>query len=155
MRDTSIRPFRPGDAAAFKALNLAWIERYFRVEPMDLQVLDHPERILDDGGFIFIAEQAGETIGTVALLPHREGVMKLEKMAVAEVSRGHGAGAALLRAAINHGRRIGLAKLTLETSTTLAPAVALYEKFGFRHLDLEEREPSPYARAEVFMELDL
>jgi putative acetyltransferase len=155
MSEASIRPFRPGDAVAFKALNLAWIARNFRVEPMDLRLLDHPKHILETGGFIFIAEKAGEAIGTPALLPLCQGEMKLEKMAVVEAARGQGAGAALLRAAIDHGHSIGLAKLALETSNALAPSVALHEKFGFRHLAPEQREASPCQRAEVSKELVL
>ncbi len=155
MNPISVRPFRLGDGAAFKALNLAWIERYFRLEPMDLEVLEHPELILDGGGVIFIAEQEGSPIGSVALLPHRDGVMKVEKMAVAETHRGQGAGSALMRAAIDHAKRAGLKQLYLESSPVLKVAVALYEKSGFRHLAPEEREPSPYQRAEVFMALTI
>ncbi|WP_292137254.1 hypothetical protein [Brevundimonas sp.] len=39
--------------------------------------------------------------------------------------------------------------LYLETNSALKPAIALYESFGFVHLP---PRPTPYARADVFME---
>jgi putative acetyltransferase len=51
---------------------------------------------------------------------------------------------------------VGLgAALYLETNKKLTPAVRLYEALGFRHLSPERVVPSPYARADVYMELDL
>jgi hypothetical protein len=46
-------------------------------------------------------------------------------------------------------------RLFLGSNSKLGSAVHLYESFGFRHLKPEEIPPSPYARANVFMELDL
>ena len=44
--NTIIRLFEPGDAAAFKALNEAWITRLFALEPHDIEVLDDTDTIL-------------------------------------------------------------------------------------------------------------
>jgi putative acetyltransferase len=49
-------------------------------------------------------------------------------------------------------RALGATKLTLATNSKLPNAIHLYESLGFRHLP---PEPSPYARANVFMEMDL
>ena len=46
-------------------------------------------------------------------------------------------------------------RLYLETNRKLALAIRLYESVGFRHLPPERVVPSPYARANVYMELDL
>jgi len=44
-------------------------------------------------------------------------------------------------------------RLYLESNTRLAPALRLYEPAGFRHLPPHARSVSPYARADVFMDL--
>ena len=42
----------------FKSLNLEWLDRYFKVEPIDELVLNNPEReIVDKGGFIFMIQK--------------------------------------------------------------------------------------------------
>ena len=40
-----IADFQPSDASAFRALNHAWIQQYFRLEASDHKALDLPNRI--------------------------------------------------------------------------------------------------------------
>ena len=47
---------------------------------------------------------------------------------------------------------MGATLLTLATSRKLANAIHLYESIGFQHIP---PEPSPYSRADVFMEMSL
>jgi GNAT superfamily N-acetyltransferase len=58
----------------------------------------------------------------------------------------------MLQYVIDQARALGAIRLYLETSTKLANAIHLYESMGFCHLPPERRVPSPYARANVFME---
>ena len=46
---------------------------------------------------------------------------------------------------------LGARRLYIETNSALAPAIRVYEKFGFRHLADGEHPVSPYVRADVFM----
>jgi len=147
-----VRPYRDGDAAAFKALNVAWISKHFVVEASDLKALDHPERILADGGAILIAELDGECVGSSALIPYDADTLEVAKMAVAEHCKGMGLGSALMQTTIEMAEALGAKRLYLESNSKLKPALALYEKFGFVHLPKERRPASPYARADVFME---
>jgi GNAT superfamily N-acetyltransferase len=153
MSQVTIRPYTPADAAAFKTLNLAWIERHFGVEPQDLVALDNPGAILDAGGAMLIAAAQGEAVGTCALIPHGAGTLELAKMTVSEALRGAGLGRALMDAAVATARALGARRLYLESNASLTAAVTLYERTGFRHLAPEERPVSPYARAGVFMEM--
>ena len=60
--------FDPAYADDFKRLNLAWLNKYFWVEPHDEEVLGDPQRyILDPGGSIFLVKERSN-IGTVALM---------------------------------------------------------------------------------------
>ena len=131
-----LRLFQQGDADAFRELNEAWIARYFRLEEQDRIQLGDPEsRIIRVGGQIVMAV-AGE-------------------MAVSEDYRGHGIGRKLLEYTIAQAKAIGAHTLELASNSKLANAVHLYESMGFRHLPPERVEPSPYARANVFMEMHL
>jgi putative acetyltransferase len=154
--EIAFRLFQHGDADSFRELNEAWIARYFRLEEQDHIQLRNPEHnILRPGGQIVMAVAGEERIGCCALIFLRQGVFEVAKMAVSENYRGHGIGRKLLEYTIAQAKVLGAHTLELASNTKLANAVHLYESVGFRHLPPERVEPSPYARANVFMELHL
>src|SRR6185369_2109559 len=142
--------FEPQHAAAFKALNEAWISKYFVLEAKDREVLDDPQgKILKPGGRIFMAIQDGQAVGCVALLKMADGGYEVAKMTVSETLRGSGLGRRLMERCIEEGAALGAHRLYLETNSSLGPALGLYCAMGFRDLAPTE---TPYARADVFME---
>lgn len=151
-----IEPMRrddPQDAAAFERLNLAWIERFFRVEAADRAALGNPrKKILDPGGEVFLARLDDEVVGTAAMVPMPDGGFELAKMAVAPHVQGLGLGEDLARAALAWARDQGAPRVFLESNRSLTPARKLYEKLGFVEV---AGPPSPYARADIQMELML
>ncbi|MEW9624125.1 GNAT family N-acetyltransferase [Rhodanobacter geophilus] len=144
--------FEPRWREAFATLNIEWLEHWFVVEAYDREVLGNPEKyILANGGHILFAiDEAGRALGTVALKNEGDGVYELTKMAVAPEARGRGAGRQLMDAALALYRTLGARELFLESSSLLAPALALYESVGFRHHPAP-RAGSHYARADVHM----
>jgi putative acetyltransferase len=154
--EITFRLFQDGDAKAFRELNEEWIARYFNVEEQDLVQLNDPAgNILQPGGQIVMAIADGERIGCCALVFVKTGVFEVAKMAVSERYRSQGIGRRLLQYTIAQAKKLGAHTLELASNTKLANAVHLYESLGFRHLPPERVEPSPYARANVFMELNL
>ncbi|MEO6909573.1 MAG: GNAT family N-acetyltransferase [Edaphobacter sp.] len=148
-----LRPFEPADALAFRELNEAWIKKYFGLEEHDHEILGDPiGSIIKPGGHIFMACAEGRPIGCCALIVVRTGIYEVAKMAVVEEYRGRGIGRKLLVYVIEQARILGATSLTLATNSTLANAIHLYESLGFQHLP---PEPSPYVRADVFMDLPL
>ena len=148
---------RPEHRAAFRELNLAWIEKHFAVEPRDRYELDDPEHhILEPGGEIFMAEAgadaAREVVGTCALLVEPDGTLALAKMAVRDSARGQGVGRALGEAVIAAAAARGASRLELLSNTVLGPAIALYRALGFVEAPLPATD---YARANIRMTLDL
>jgi ribosomal protein S18 acetylase RimI-like enzyme len=142
--------FEPAHAAAFKALNEAWISKYFVLEAKDREVLDDPQgEILAKGGRIFIALHDGQAVGCVALLKMADGGYEVAKMTVSETLRGSGLGRLLMQRCIEAGAEDGAPRLYLETNSSLAPALALYRATGFKDLAPVDTE---YVRADVFME---
>ncbi len=154
--DVEIVTFRPDLREAFRELNLIWIEHYFRVEEEDLKVLDNPEDyVLAVGGEIFFALDTGtgEALGTCTLLILDDGRTELAKMAVAEKAKGRQIGYLLGESVINAARAQGASTLFLESNRKLTPAITLYRRLGF--VEKPFPVPSDYARADIYMELDL
>ncbi|MEP6534090.1 MAG: GNAT family N-acetyltransferase [Bryobacteraceae bacterium] len=154
--ETTIREFQTGDESAFRILNEEWITRYFVMEAKDKASLADPyNTIVVKGGRIFFAISDDQPIGCCALLAMEPGEFEVAKMAVTETSQRTGIGRRLLEATIAEAHASGARRLYLETNRKLANAIRLYESVGFRHLPLERIVPSPYARADVYMELNL
>jgi putative acetyltransferase len=152
-----IRPLAPGDdATAFRTLNEEWITRYFTLEAKDREILNDPvNSILLKGGRILLAYAGAEAVGCVALIPMKDGIYELSKMAVSQHLRGRGLGRRLIQRAIAQARSLGAKSLFLGSNTRLKDAVHLYESVGFRHVKPECLPPMPYTRADVFMEMPL
>jgi len=148
--------FRPSLKIFFKIINYEWLEKYFKVEEKDEEMLSNPENyILDKGGFILFAISNGAVCGTVALIKHSNNVYELAKMAVLKKFRGKRIGERLALSAIKRAKENGAEKIILETNINLKAAVCLYEKLGFRKYYDEECKQSEYERETFRMELEL
>nr|WP_287011819.1 GNAT family N-acetyltransferase [Brevundimonas sp.] len=95
-----------------------------------------------------MAERDGAAVGCCALIRLEDG-FEVSKMTVTPAARGRGLARRLLDACEAAARQTQAKRLYLETNSGLAPAIALYESVGFIHLPAR---PTPYARADVFME---
>lgn len=136
-----------------KTLNIEWLEKYFKVEPNDVIQLSNPkEEILDKGGFIYYARHNGEIVGTVSLIKVENTTYELAKMAVTDKAQGLGIGNVLMQHCINEAKRLGVTNLLLYSNRSLGPAIHLYEKFGFKEIDMEAGH---YERANIKMEKQL
>jgi len=152
MAEIQIVPFRDDLAASFELLNREWIERLFKMEPTDLEMLRDPHvSILSKGGQIFFALDGTTPVGTVAAARESYRVFELAKMAVKPGYQGRGIGEQLGRAAIEYAHAQGATMIYLETNSTLQNAVRLYERLGFVHAT--RPHPSEYERSNVYMEL--
>jgi GNAT superfamily N-acetyltransferase len=142
--------FDPRFRDEFKRLNVAWLERYFKVEPIDERVLGNPEQeILAPGGEILFAILDGNVVGTVALKPEVDAAFELTKMAVEERWQGRGFGKRLLEAACEMAQQRGASRVVLYSQRGLKAAVTMYAKYGFVELPLNDPR---YSRCDVKME---
>jgi DNA-binding MarR family transcriptional regulator/RimJ/RimL family protein N-acetyltransferase len=147
--------YEPKYKAAFKALNVEWISKWFTLEPTDLKSLDNPDGyIIKKGGFIFVALYNNEPVGVCALIKMDDPDYDYEmaKMAVSPNVQGKGIGMLLGQAIINKARELGARNVYLESNTLLKPAISLYHKLGFKKV---AARPTPYERANIQMVLDL
>ena len=149
-----IIPFDPAYAEDFKQLNLAWLKKYFWVEPHDEEVLGKPKKyILEPGGNIFFVKEGEEVLGTVALMKMDDGVFELTKMAVTPQAQGKKIGQKLMEHTLNYAREKGWKKLIIYSNRKLENAIYIYKKYGFQEIPIEEN--NPYARGDIKMKLEL
>ncbi|QNL48244.1 GNAT family N-acetyltransferase [Olivibacter sp. SDN3] len=150
----NIVDFTPSHQSAFKSLNEQWITKHFRLETADIEPLNHPESILNAGGFILVALLEKEVIGVCALKKLTKKRYELSKFAVDETKQGLGVGKALLSASIAKAKAHRIQTLYLEGNTKLTASIHLYKKFGFKVLEAPNVH-SHYERVNLFMELQL
>ena len=90
----------------------------------------------DDAVFIVAEDEEGNVIGYAGLTTVLdEGY--INNIAVEEAARKHGVASALLDVFVRFAA-INLSFLTLEVRKSNAPAIALYEKFGFQQLGIRK-----------------
>lgn len=138
-------------AGAFRELNLEWLEKYDLVESHDLEVINDPKAtILDRGGAIYLARTADGIVGSAAIVKTGKGEYELAKMAVTTKWQGKGISKMLLEKCLSAARTAGAERITLFSNHQLQTAIKLYEKYGFRHIEVSG---SPFATADIKMEL--
>jgi N-acetylglutamate synthase-like GNAT family acetyltransferase len=136
----------------FKRLNLEWLDKYNLTESHDLMVLNDPNgTILDHGGFIWLAKAGDEIIGSAALMNEGHGIFELAKMSVTKNWQGKGISKILIETCLKKARELEVKKLTLFSNHQLETALKLYEKYGFKNVEVKD---SPFETADVKMELE-
>jgi putative acetyltransferase len=134
----------------FYNLNIEWLNAYNLTESHDLEILKNPQQtIIDTGGFIWLAKQGDDIVGTAALINEGHGVFEVAKMSVAPSFRGKGISNLLMNICIDKAKEINAKKLQLFSNHQLQAALKLYEKFGFTYVDVKD---SPFTTADIKME---
>ena len=153
MINCQIIEYKDAHHAAFRDLNVEWLDRYNLKESHDLQILDDPDgAILKRGGYIYLAQVENRIVGSAALMKEHEHVYELAKMAVAIEYRGMGISKLLLEKCLEKAKDLKATKITLFSNHQLKAALGLYEKYGFEHVPVVD---SPFLTADVKMELVL
>lgn len=140
-------------AAAFKQLNLEWLEKYSLTEAQDLAILNDPRKtILNNGGCIWLAKYNNEITGSAALIHEGNGLYELAKMAVAPAFQGKGISKILIEKCLASAKEFNAFKIILYSNSQLKTAISLYEKYGFKHVAAVD---SHFLTADIKMELSL
>ncbi len=149
-----IIPFDPKYARDFANLNIAWLEKYFVIEPHDIELLEKCEKtIINKGGYIFFAKVATDIAGTFSLIKTEEGIYELGKMTVSSKFQGQRIGQQLMTFCMEFAKDQHWKKLILYSNTRLENAIHIYRKYGFVEIELEKN--SPYLRSNIKMEYNL
>ena len=153
MNTIKILDYLPVHQPYFDRFNRECIEELFEMQPVDEWVLTNPDKaILETGGVILMAEYNGVIAGTVGLRKIEDGVYEFTKMAVDKSFRRKGIAEALTYASIDKAVELKAHKIILYSNKLNAGAIKLYEKVGFRHIEVEQ---GVYKRANVKMEMEI
>lgn len=153
--EVKIVDYDPTYQQDFRNLNEEWISKFFKMEASDYKMLDHPEDyIINKGGHIVFALLNDEVVGTCALIKTSEDplIFELAKMAVSPKAQGKKIGYLIGEALIDKAKGLKAKEIFLETNSSLVPAIKLYEKLGFQHIQVSD---SPYVRCDTKMLLKL
>lgn len=151
-----IAAYNPVYKQAFHDLNIAWLQKYFMVEPAHRQMLENPDtELVEGGGQVFFAVRGdegmpNEVLGTVAVRNAGSGIFELTKLAVSPTAQGLGLGRRLCETVIKFFDESGGKTLYLETHNKLKPALHLYEQLNFQ--TIKNPGDSQYDGCDLYME---
>lgn len=98
---------------------------------IDADIAILPEPFVAPQGALLLAWLGDEPVGCVGLSALEDSIGEMKRLYVRPSARRRGVGAALVDALLAHARRIGYRSVRLDTAPELAPAIALYERYGF------------------------
>ncbi len=134
-----LRPHRPGDIGwivhrhgALYAQEFGWDESF---EALVAEIVAKYIAAYDPKlERCWLAEQAGEILGSVFLVKQSRTEAKLRLLLVEPRARGLGIGARLVDECVRFARQAGYRKVTLWTQSILVAARHIYERAGFRRV---------------------
>lgn len=144
MTDVSVRRYHPDDAGAVWDLHVTALQdaggydEAFAHRDADL------ERVVEaylgtDGEFLVAEDDAGDLVAMGGFQPDGEAgdTAVIRRMRVAPDRQREGLGTLILDELETRAREAGFERLTLDTSTDMAAAMAFYEAHGYREVDRE------------------
>jgi DNA-binding MarR family transcriptional regulator/N-acetylglutamate synthase-like GNAT family acetyltransferase len=136
----------PGTAAAVSAVESYFAELDERFpggfDPGDAARSEQPAYRPPSGAFV-LATSDGETVACGGVQRLDEGLAEIKRMWVSGAWRGAGIGSRMLAHLEDQARRLGYARVRLDTNGTLTEAIALYAAAGYH--PIERYNDNPYA----------
>ncbi|TXD49345.1 GNAT family N-acetyltransferase [Polaribacter sp. IC073] len=152
MKGLQIKSYEDKYHEQFKEISLNWLHAHNLYEKADDDLLDNPQKYLDKGGYIFLAHLEAKIIGTISLIPVNKNTFEILKLGVVNGYKGLGIGKKLMQICIDICIDKNIEIITLESSSKLESALKLYEKLGFKHVEVVDAH---FESADVKMELKL
>jgi GNAT superfamily N-acetyltransferase len=153
--EVDISPADTADLAAVRTLfeeYAAGLGFSLAFQGFDDELASLPGAYAPPRGALLVARSGDEAAGCVALRPLAAGVCEMKRLFVRPAWRGSGLGARLAEAIVDEARRLGYARMRLDTTPEMASAQSLYARLGFRDIEPYRENPVPGTR---FLELTL
>lgn len=122
----------------FIRLNTEWLNRFFMVEPVDQDMMDRVDELVEKGAMVYFAIENEKVLATCMAMPVKDAHWELCKLAATNQYTGTGAGSAVFNACIDYAISKGAKKISLISCRSLAPAIHIYKKFGFKEVPLNK-----------------
>ena len=140
MPDTSITirtELKPGDLGAIMRLHgVLYAEEYGLDWTFELYIAkgyaEAIEAFTSGKARLWVAEDAGEVVGSIAIVGHSPDLTQLRWFLLHPRARGQGLGRRLLKEAVEFSRASGYRRIYLWTLCNLEAAIHLYRAFGFQ-----------------------
>ncbi|WP_038174429.1 MULTISPECIES: GNAT family N-acetyltransferase [Vibrio] len=121
--------------------------------PSDPEVLAMSQHYSQDNKSLYlVATLNGNIVGGCGIAPFAQSkqTCELKKLFLLPQSRGLGLGKALAEQCLDFAKQQGYVQCYLDTLTSMASAILLYEKLGFNHLD-KPLDGTEHSRCDVWM----
>lgn len=135
----------------FIALNTQWVERFFKMEQSDRDILEHVDELLAKGSMIYVAVEDEQVLAVCMVMPLENDNWEICKLAARAQYTGSGAGSAVFQACMDYAKAHKAKRIILISNRKLKPALHIYEKFGFKEIPLDH-ELEEYERADIQFE---
>jgi len=93
---------------------------------------DYPNDARPAAGETFLALRSTDVVGQTLVVPHADGVVRLERMFVLPAEREQGVARALIAAATIWAREHGVRRIVIDVIPTRREAISLYRGIGFK-----------------------
>ncbi|UCH78894.1 MAG: GNAT family N-acetyltransferase [Candidatus Coatesbacteria bacterium] len=148
--DISIRPAAwPDDREEVRALFREYAASLgfdLCFQDFERELAELPGEYASPRGTVLLAWGGDVVAGGVGLRPLEEGICEMKRLYLRPPFRGRGLGRRLAEEVIAAARRLGYARMRLDTLATMTEANALYDTLGFRDVAPYRHNPIPEAR---------
>ena len=148
---------RPGDLGMVIHLHGVLYAREYGLDTTFEPYVAKPlaDFVLAGAGRLWIAEEGGRVVGSIAVVNADESVGQLRWFLLTPEARGTGLGRRLLETALTYCRERGMHRVFLWSFAQLDDALRLYERAGFRTTETNNTRLWGAERTEVRMDLEI
>lgn len=131
----------------FIDLNTDWIVSNFGfLEEHDRETFEKIDEEMQAGAMIFFAVEGDTALATCMAMPMEGTTWEICKLGSNKDVPHQGAGSAVFEAAMDWALSHGAERLFILSNSKLKPALHIYEKYGFREIELDNYE---YVRGDI------